>query len=324
MLGRQRVELLLVQSDEQCADLVSDFEATGLLNVAQIVVGVDQALACLRGHAPFHQPLEPALILIDLVSDDGSASLALDLELLSELKSDIHLRMIPVVVLTQEAAEADILNAYSNGACSFVTKPACPDERRRLIDCFARYWAQVAQLPKTLDRTCDDPWDEPAFSMIALDNGELVEPRSVEVLVVDDSEDDVILLREAFNECPLVNFVQTVEDGEDAMRYLRREGCYEHARRPSLVMLDINMPKMNGFEVLSQIRADQRLKNIPVVMLTTSKQESDILRAYSIGACSFIAKPVNFDKMRQIARQFTLYWTQVADLPPTDLALGVC
>ncbi len=320
MLAQQRVEILLVQSNGQPPDLVNDFEATGLLAIAETVAGIEAALACLRGHSPFDHALEPALILIDLVSEDGAPDIAPDLELLAELKGDVHLRMIPVVVLTENAEEADILNAYSNGACSFVRKPDCREERRRLIGCFARYWAQVAQLPRMVDRTSDEPWDESSVTTCHAIEGDSADSRSVEVLVVDDSEDDVILLREAFGECPLVNFVQTAEDGEEALRYLRREGCYSEARRPSLIMLDINMPRKNGFEVLTEIRADQRLKNIPVIMLTTSKQESDILRAYAIGACSFIAKPVNFEKMRQIAHQFTVYWTQVADLPPPELA----
>jgi CheY-like chemotaxis protein len=144
--------------------------------------------------------------------------------------------------------------------------------------------------------------------------------RTIQVLIVDDSEDDVLLLKEAFRDCPLVNFIGTVEDGEQALSFLRQEGVYQNSGRPGLVLMDINMPRKNGFEVLAEMRSDPQLSNVPVVMLTTSKQESDILRAYEGGACSFIAKPVSFDTMKSIARQFALYWTMVADLPQYETA----
>jgi len=139
---------------------------------------------------------------------------------------------------------------------------------------------------------------------------------------VDDSEDDVVLLQEAFADCSLVSFIEAIDDGEQALKYLRREAPFANARRPGLVLLDINMPKKNGFEVLAEMRADPRLSNVPVVMLTTSKQESDILRAYANGACSFISKPVSFDRMRRIAEQFALYWTLVSGVPSADSALA--
>ncbi len=308
------VEILLVQSDDrEGRSLRADFDATGLLSVVETVPDGTTALAALRGKAPFDAPLSPSLILVDLSNGDGDESLERDLELLSELKSDAELRAIPVVVLTSSHATADVLNAYSHGACSFVCKPESPDERRRLINRFSQYWAQVAQLPHAVDRRSDEPlpphvvWHDDVPQ-----DGEL---KSVEVLVVDDSDDDVVLLQEAFGDCPMVNFVKTVEDGEAAIRYLKRQAPYENAKRPGLVLLDINMPRKNGFEVLAEIRADPELRQVPIVMLTTSKQESDILRAYSNGACSFISKPVNFQKMKQIAQHFAVYWTTVADVP---------
>jgi len=309
VVGPERVEILLVTGKGTCREIKADFEATGLINVLQTVSGADLALAALRGEAPFEQPIEPALILVDLVAGNEESRLALDLEFLAELKSDRALRSIPVVILTEEAAEADILNAYSHGACSFVSKPASAIERRQLLDRFANYWAQVVQLPNSNGRNLDEPLPRNTN----FDDSFSGDP--VEILVVDDSEDDVILLKEAFAENPLVDFVQMAEDGEEALRYLRCEGPHRGARRPSLILLDINMPKKNGFEVLAEIRADKHLRDIPVVMLTTSKQESDILRAYDIGACSFIAKPVNFESMRHIAHHFALYWTAVANVP---------
>ena len=312
------VAMLLVQNDSQeSLELRQDFEDTGFVNIMRVVPDAVSALACLHGAPPFATRLEPALILVDLSSGDGESSLMLDLELLSDLKSDANLRAIPVVILTHNSKAADVLNVYSYGACSFVSKPSDPIERRELIYQFAKYWAQVAQLPCTVDRRSDEPWLKDQFDLDK--HGAISVPpaslKTVEVLVVDDSDDDVVLLKEAFKECPLVNFVQTVEDGEAALRYLRRQRPFKSAKRPGLVLLDINMPKKNGFEVLAEMRADPQLSNVPVVILTTSKQESDILRAYASGACSFIAKPVNFEKMQQIAQQFAIYWTRVANIP---------
>jgi len=308
------VEILLVQDDDQEGrSLRADFDASGLLSVVQTVADGEAALAALRGQPPLTSKVSPSLILIDLSREDRESSMARDLELLAELKSDSELRAIPVVVLTSNHAAVDALNAYSHGACSFVCKPESPDDRRRLITRFSQYWAQVAQLPHAVDRRSDEPL---TAQVVWLDDiTETGDLKAVEVLVVDDSEDDVVLLQEAFDDCPMVNFVKTVEDGEAAIRYLKRQAPFETAKRPGLVLLDINMPRKNGFEVLAEIRSDPELRQVPVVMLTTSKQESDILRAYSTGACSFISKPVNFHKMRQIAQHFAVYWTTVADVP---------
>lgn len=311
MVGSQQVEILLVEGDDQESQWLSNaFAETGLIRVVRVVPDVAAALHVLRGPAR----ITPSLIMLDIqgaanVSDFG---LAHSLEALSELKSDDKLRSIPVVIVTSSNLQADVLNAYSCGASSFVCKPETEAERRTLISRFSQYWAQVAELP----------WANPDPAMLPVRTfEELAEEfrasggRPIEILIVDDSEDDVILLKEAFSDCPMVEFVGAVEDGEQALQFLRREGVFGNARRPGLVLMDINMPRKNGFEVLTEMRSDVLLSNVPVVMLTTSKQESDILRAYEGGACSFIAKPVSFDTMKSVARQFALYWTTVADVP---------
>src|SRR5579862_2904618 len=130
---------------------------------------------------------------------------------------------------------------------------------------------------------------------------QFADPPPLEILVVDDSADDVLLLQESFRDLPAVNLVHAVHDGEQALAYLRREGEYAAARTPGLVLLDINMPIMNGFEVLAEMKNDPELRAIPVVMLTTSSRDVDVLNAYSGGACSFITKPVCFDRLQLIA-----------------------
>jgi len=140
----------------------------------------------------------------------------------------------------------------------------------------------------------------------------------VEILLVEDNEDDILLEQEAVAEAKLVNLMYVVRDGEEAMAYLRREGRFQNAQLPGLILLDINMPKKNGFEVLNEIKADPALMHIPIVMLTTSDSESDIVKSYAKGACSFITKPMDFDKFREVIRQFALYWALVARVPSTS------
>lgn len=139
----------------------------------------------------------------------------------------------------------------------------------------------------------------------------------MEILLVEDNEDDILLEREALADAKLVNLMSVVRDGEEALAYLRRQGGYQNARVPGLILLDINMPKKNGFEVLNEIKADPALMHIPVVMLTTSDNEADIIKSYARGACSFITKPMDFDKFRDVIRQFALYWALVSRIPST-------
>jgi len=140
-------------------------------------------------------------------------------------------------------------------------------------------------------------------------------PPPLEILVVDDNEDDVLLLQESLRGLPTVNLLHAVHDGEEALTFLRREGQYAGAPRPGLVLLDINMPKKNGFEVLAEMKNDPLLRIIPVVMLTTSNRDADVVTAYGGGACSFVTKPVNFDRLKLIAEHFVCYWTTVVQIP---------
>jgi CheY-like chemotaxis protein len=137
----------------------------------------------------------------------------------------------------------------------------------------------------------------------------------VEILLVEDNEDDIVLTQEAFTEARLVNVINTVRDGEEALAYLRREGKYKVARLPGLILLDINMPKKNGFEVLEAMKADPSLRSLPVIMLTTSDREEDIVCSYADGACSYIRKPVDLDRFVDVVKQFELYWTLVSQIP---------
>src|SRR5271157_1979272 len=131
---------------------------------------------------------------------------------------------------------------------------------------------------------------------------------SVVILMADDDEDDRLMAKEAFAEVKLINHFHTVENGEELMDYLRRKGKYADpavSPRPGLILLDLNMPRKDGRQALAEIKADPSLRQIPIVVLTTSKAEEDILRSYDLGVNSFIIKPVTFDQLIDIMKTLT-------------------
>ena len=142
-----------------------------------------------------------------------------------------------------------------------------------------------------------------------------MEFRPLEILLVDDNEDDITIFREALKNNPDIELVGTAQDGEEAMAFLRHETGYEKARVPDLVLLDINMPKMNGFEVLKEMKEQPRFKSLPVIIFTTSEREEDIVRSYGDGACSFISKPVDFTDLEKLIDALKSYWTTVSRIP---------
>ena len=143
--------------------------------------------------------------------------------------------------------------------------------------------------------------------------------RPVTILMADDDEEDRMLTKEALRGSRLINDLHFVIDGEDLMRYLRREGRYappgEEAPRPGIILLDLNMPKKDGREALAEIKADRALRQIPVVVLTTSKAEEDIIRTYDLGVNSFISKPVTFPGLVDVMQAWSHYWFEIVDLP---------
>jgi len=144
------------------------------------------------------------------------------------------------------------------------------------------------------------------------------------VLLADDDEDDRMLTAEALRESKLANELTTVNDGEELMDYLYRRGKYAppaSAPRPGLVLLDLNMPRKDGREALREMKADEGLRSIPVVILTTSKAEEDVERAYNLGANSFIVKPVTFAGLVEALKVTTEYWFQIVQLPAPGLGV---
>ena len=142
--------------------------------------------------------------------------------------------------------------------------------------------------------------------------------KAINILLADDDEEDRTLTCEALTESRLSNDIACVTDGEDLMDYLHRQGKYAppfDAPRPGLILLDLNMPKKDGREALREIKRDPDLRHIPVVVLTTSRADEDVMRTYDSGASSFISKPVTFEGLVEVMKGLRRYWFEMVDLP---------
>ncbi|MCX2740403.1 response regulator [Pontibacter anaerobius] len=142
--------------------------------------------------------------------------------------------------------------------------------------------------------------------------------RSIVILIADDDAEDRMLVKEALDESRLKNQVQFVENGEELLDYLHNRGKYADKEKyptPGLILLDLNMPKKDGREALKDIKSDEFLRVIPVVVLTTSKAEEDILRTYDLGVSSFITKPVTFASLVDVMKTLSKYWFEIVELP---------
>jgi CheY-like chemotaxis protein len=142
---------------------------------------------------------------------------------------------------------------------------------------------------------------------------------AVPILIAEDDEEDRMLARDALDESRLANPIHFVEDGVELLDFLHRRGEYqdpESAPRPGLILLDINMPRMTGLEALKHIKEDTELRRIPVIILTTSRADEDIIRSYDLGVNSFISKPVTFDGLVSVMRLLGTYWFEIVDLAP--------
>ena len=139
--------------------------------------------------------------------------------------------------------------------------------------------------------------------------------RSVEILLVEDNGSDVRLMREALREGKLANRLHVVSDGVEALAFLRRQGPYATVARPDVILLDLNLPKKDGREVLAEVKADEQLRRIPVVILTTSTAEQDVLKSYDLHANCYITKPVDLSQFLVVVRAIEDFWLQIVKLP---------
>ena len=138
----------------------------------------------------------------------------------------------------------------------------------------------------------------------------------IEILLVEDNPGDVRLTKEALKEGKVYSNLHTVKDGVEAMEFLRRQGKYKDAPRPDIILLDLNLPRKDGREVLEEIKSDELLKRSPVVVLTTSKAEEDVLRTYNLHANCYVTKPVDLEKFMVVVKSIDVFWLTVVTLPP--------
>ena len=139
--------------------------------------------------------------------------------------------------------------------------------------------------------------------------------RPIEILLVEDDEGDVLLTTEALEASKITNNMHVARNGEEALRFLRREGEYADAARPDIVLLDLNLPRVDGREVLSQVKSDEDLRRIPIIVLTTSEAEEDIVRSYDLHANAYVTKPVDFNRFLQVIQSIDEFFVTVVKLP---------
>ena len=144
--------------------------------------------------------------------------------------------------------------------------------------------------------------------------------KQVDILLVEDNPGDVRLTQEALKEARVINELSVVSNGEEAMSFLHRSGSYSTAPRPDMILLDLNLPRMDGREVLAEIKADPNLKRIPVVVLTTSSAEKDIVTTYNLHANCYITKPVDLDQFLDVVKSIEGFWLTIVKLPPDGQA----
>jgi CheY-like chemotaxis protein len=142
--------------------------------------------------------------------------------------------------------------------------------------------------------------------------------KSINILLVEDNPGDADLAREALDSSKMNNALHVVDDGEKAMAFLRREGPYSKAPRPDLILLDLNLPKKDGRQVLAEIKSAENLKRIPVVILTTSQAEEDVLKTYDLHANCYITKPIDLNQFLHVVRSIENFWLSIVVLPPKE------
>ena len=342
MVDHYTVEILLVEDNPDDVELtLHAFKKSKLVNRVQVVRDGAEALDYLFGDGEFagRDVLDvPHLVLLDLKLPKVSG-----IEVLRRIRGDPRTRSIPVVAMTSSREERDIAETYKLGLNSYIVKPVDFDQFGKIVEELGYYWLLLNQPPtrpapgaghtspselRRSRRTWrkgitmrGDPTEAPPSSSPSGGAIPMLDHYTVEILLVEDNPDDVELTLHAFKKSKLVNRVRVVRDGAEALDYLFGDG--EFAGRdvldvPHLVLLDLKLPKVSGIEVLRRIRGDPRTRSIPVVAMTSSREERDIAETYKLGINSYIVKPVDFDQFGKVVEQLGYYWLLLNQppLPP--------
>ena len=271
-----------------------------------------EAMAFLRQKGATCDAPRPDLILLDLNMPrmDGR-------QVLAHIKEDESLKTIPTVILTTSEAEADIaqelpaagqLLPQQAGAAGRVREPG--EEHQRFLADHGHVAAAAELTPGTREGQAEIPWE-----VRKIMNPPEEPSMPLQVLLVEDSPGDLRLTQEAFRDVNPFIELHVASDGVEAMAFLRKQGRYLDAPRPDLILLDLNLPKMDGREVLASIKEDAGLKTIPTVILTSSEAESDVVKSYQLQANCYLSKPMHFEAFHSLVKSINDFWLTRVKLP---------
>ena len=304
-------EILLVEDNPGDVRLTKEALRESLINHLFVVGDGEQAMEFLHRKGNYEDAPRPAVVLLDLnlPKKDGR-------EVLAEIRADDELKSLPVIVMTSSKAQEDFLIAERLDVNCYLRKPIDPEEFVNSLIASVEGFELAAGFDPTPVSVGDgkvfvsDPSPAKGTRIDVEPGGELAE-----ILLVEDNPADVRLILEALRESARSTRVHVTRDGEQALEFLRREGEYEDAPRPAVVLLDLNLPKKSGSEVLREIKTDRDLRDIPVVILSTSQSENDIASAYLNHANCYIVKRPDLDQFFHDIGSIANFWLKVVKLP---------
>jgi len=278
-----RMTVLLVDDNAAYVRMVEEAFRDSWADITLVVARDGQtALELLRQSGGYQKNPRPDLVLLDINMPKMNGH-----EVLAAIKADPVLCTIPTLILTTSLQDADILESYRLHANCYLAKPGNIDEFTSLVE------------------TIHDFWYWRRVKKMLLNGGD---PVPVTILLVEDSPGDVRLTLEAFRNVSTAISLHVASDGVEAMAFLLQQGVHAQSARPDLILLDLNLPRMDGREVLAKIKSSEDLKTIPVLILTTSQSEADILMSYQLHANCYLTKPVQLDAFDNLVGSISDFW----------------
>ncbi len=282
------IKILLVEDNPGDIELtLVCFEEARLINTLTVIRDGQQAI-------DFFERGEnlPDIVLLDinLPKVDG-------LEILNKIRTKSNSKNIPVIMLTSSESKSDILKSHDQKANNYIVKPIGFDNFHQVI--------------KTLEMFCLTVLK----STQPISNEGIKTMRSIEILLVEDNLGDVELTKEALNEGKINNKLNVVNDGEMALEYVYKRGVYQDATTPDIILLDLNLPKYDGREVLQQLKSDPATKHIPIIILSSSEAAHDIQQSYDLHANCFVTKPIQLDDFIKVVQMIESFWIDIVKLP---------
>jgi two-component system response regulator len=302
------IEILLVEDnahDEMLA--MRAFKKQKIVNHVHVVRDGAEALEFIfcTGQYADRAIENPQVILLDLRLPHVSG-----IEVLRRIRSDPRTRLIPVVMLTASSEERDLIESYKLGVNSYIVKPVDFEQFNEVARHLGYYWLLLNYHPTSVHGRRDAIPDAGRPAVSLSNAKDPMAKNDIEILLVEDNPNDEMLAMHAFKKCNIANHVHVVRDGAEALEFVFCTGVYADRgiENPRVILLDLKLPLVDGIEVLRQIRSDPRTRLVPVVMLTSSSEERDVVEAYRLGVNSYIVKPVDFEQFNEVARHLGYYW----------------